>query len=160
VVPIREIADSWASLYANSAALRSAVAFAHVGALVSGGGCAVASDLGTLRALGLGREAIAAELRRLTSVHRIVIASLAIVAFSGVLLMLADLDAFLQSPVFWIKMALVVALLVNGAAIVRISSRALRGDTAAMRRHKLVSLASLMLWFATTLAGSVLPNVV
>jgi hypothetical protein len=158
MMPIRELADSWASIYANSAAIRSAVAFAHLGGLVSGGGCAVAADLGTLGALRRGFDALAPELARLHRAHRLVVSSLVVVTISGVLLMLADLDAYLASSAFWIKMALVVALGVNGAALMQTGGRAATGDARAVARLKLISLVSLTLWFGTTLMGSVLPN--
>jgi len=48
---IRDIVEAWASFYANSPAARSAVTFTHVGALVVGGGSAIAADLGTIRAM-------------------------------------------------------------------------------------------------------------
>jgi hypothetical protein len=43
---------------------------------------------------------------------------------NGVLLMFADVDAFLVSTTFWIKMAAVVALVVNGAWLMRAGERA------------------------------------
>jgi len=159
VVPVRELIDTWASLYANSAAIRSGVAFAHVGALLGGGGCAVAADLWTLKASQRGTASVQAELERLHGVHRIVVANLAIVIVSGLLLMGADFDAYLVSTAFWIKMALVVALVVNGAVLVRTSIRIATGDARAVRRVRVVSMASLTLWFVTTLMGAVLPNV-
>jgi hypothetical protein len=159
VVPVRELIDTWASLYANSAAIRSGVGFAHVGALLGGGGCAVAADLWTLKASQRGTASVRVELERLHGVHRIVVANLVIVVVSGLLLMGADFDAYLASAAFWIKMALVVGLVVNGALLVRTSVRIAAGDTRAVGHVRAVSMASLTLWFATTLMGAVLPNV-
>jgi hypothetical protein len=45
--------ESWTSLCANHAALRTAVDFAHIGGLVTGGGCAITTDLATISANGL-----------------------------------------------------------------------------------------------------------
>jgi uncharacterized membrane protein len=159
MVPLREMADTWASLYSNSAALRSTLSFAHMGGLITGGGCAIAADLGALRAFGRGPEHLRHELERFHAAHRIVISSLAIVIVSGLLLMFADLDAYLESTAFWIKMGLVVALMMNGGAMVWTSERAEAGDSAAIARLRFVSLASMALWLATTILGAVLPNV-
>ena len=159
MAPVRELIDTWASLYANSAAIRSGVAFAHVGALLGGGGCAVAADLWTLKASQRGTASVRAEVERLHGVHRIVVANLVIVVVSGLLLMGADFDAYLASAAFWIKMALVVGLVVNGAVLVRMSVRLTAGDTQTVGHVRAVSMASLTLWFVTTLMGAVLPNV-
>ena len=159
MVPGRELLDTWASIYANSAAIRSGVAFAHVGALLGGGGCAVAADLWTLQASRQGNASVRTELDRFHGVHRIVVANLAVVIVSGLLLMGADFDAYLVSTAFWIKMALVVALVVNGAVLLRTGVSIAVGDTRAVRRVRVVSMASLTLWFATTLMGAVVPNV-
>ena len=159
MAPVRELIDTWASLYANSAAIRSGVAFAHVGALLGGGGCAVAADLWTLKASQRGTSSVQAELERLHGVHQIVVANLAIVVVSGLLLMGADFDAYLASAAFWIKMALVVGLVANGAVLVRTSIGIAAGDTHTVGRVRAVSIASLTLWFVTTLMGAVLPNV-
>jgi hypothetical protein len=159
MMPVRELVDTWASIYANSATLRSGVAFMHVGALLGGGGCAVAADLGTLKAWRKGAESLHFELRRLHDVHRIVITSLTLVIASGVLLTAADVDAYLASTAFWTKMALVCALAANGAVLLSTCARAESGDVRAAQRLRGVSVASLVLWFATTLMGAVLPNV-
>ncbi len=45
---IRELAETWASLYSNSVAIRSLVSFAHFGGLMAGGGTAIAADVGML----------------------------------------------------------------------------------------------------------------
>jgi hypothetical protein len=159
MVPVRELVDTWASIYANSAAIRSGVAFGHVGALLGGGGCAIAADLWTLKASRRSCAAVQTELERLHGVHRIVVVNLAVVVVSGLLLMAADVDAYVASTAFWIKMALVVALIINGALLIRTGNRIAARGSRAVRRMRIVSMASLALWFATTLLGAVLPNV-
>jgi hypothetical protein len=158
-VPIREIADTWASIYSNSAALRSAISFAHVGGLVGGGGCALAADRATLRAFRRAPDVVAGEVHHLHGTHNVVLAGLAVVIVSGVLLMFADLDAYLVATAFWIKMGFVVALFVNGSILVRTALRVETGDAAARTGLKRASIASIILWFATTLIGAALPNV-
>jgi uncharacterized membrane protein len=159
MAPFRELVETWSSIYANSAAMRSALSFAHIGALVTGGGCAIAADLSVLRATRRSIDRLGDELQRLAGVHRIVISSLAVVIVSGVCLVFADLDAYLESRVFWIKMALVAGLTINGALLMRSSARAASEGPAAAARLRLVSLASVTLWMLTTLLGAVLPNV-
>ena len=159
MAPVRELIDTWAAAYSNSASLRSAIAFAHIGGLVSGGGCAVAADLAILRAFRRGGEAVVGEAARLHDVHRIVVGSLVLVIASGVLLMLADLDAYFASTTFWLKMAAVVALALNGAVLMTAGDRATHAQSVALGRLRFASLASLALWSATTLLGATLPNV-
>src|SRR6478609_2526385 len=117
MLAISDLADSWSSVYSGSPAIKSAVAFAHLGALLAGGGMAIAADRATLAAHRFGGDAMRREIDRLGGVHGIVLASFAVVVISGLLMMLADLDAYLQSPAFWIKMALVAALIVNGSVL-------------------------------------------
>jgi hypothetical protein len=135
------------------------VGFAHIGGLVGGGGCALAADRATLRAFRRAPQALAGEVHHLHGVHNVVLTGLGVAIASGVLLMLADLDAYLTSPAFWIKMALVAALFVNGAIIVRSALRTEAGDSQARQVLVRTSIASIILWFATTLAGAALPNV-
>lgn len=158
MVPGKDAIDAWASIYANSASVRAAVSFGHVGALLLGGGCAVAADLSILRAARRGVAAVHDEVVRLHGAHRIVITSLLVMIGSGVLLMASDLDAHVESTAFWIKMACVAALVANGALLVRASDRVDRSDTRAAQVMRAVSMTSLALWFATTLMGAVLPN--
>jgi hypothetical protein len=77
---------------------------------------------------------------------------------SGLLLLLKDLDALIESRPFWIKMALFGALLVNGGLMLRVEARASAVDAAVGTRLRAAALASLVLWLATTLAGAVVPN--
>ena len=159
MMPVRELADTWASIYAQSAVLRSAISFAHIAGLVGGGGCAVAADRATLRAFRRAPAAVAGEVHHLHGVHAVVLVGLTLVIASGVLLMLADFDAYLVSTAFWIKMGLVGALFVNGSILVRSALRAEAGDDGARHTLKRAAIASIVLWFATTLVGAVLPNV-
>lgn len=156
---LNHLVEVWASIYSNHAALRTAVEFAHVGGLVGGGGCAIASDRATFLALRQPPSARGLHLRSLSSVHRIVVIGLAATMASGVLLFASDLDTFLYSKIFWIKMGLVALLLVNGGLLLRAEHQAERGHDEAWSRLAWTSGISLALWFLTTLAGAALPNI-
>jgi len=158
MAPLADLADTWSSIYSGSAVIKSAVGFAHVGALLAGGGMAIAADRATLAAHKFGGDAMRREVDRLGGVHGIVLASIAIILISGFLLMLADLDAYLASSAFWIKMALVAALLVNGGVLRHTGRVAAAGDARAHRALATAARVSVGLWFVTTLAGAVLPN--
>jgi len=156
---VKDLADTWSSIYSTSPAIKSALAFTHIGGLVAGGGAAIAADRTTLRAMRRGQAALDQELEHLRHVHRFVIVGLALVIVSGVLLVFADLDAYLSAPVFWIKMALVVLLMANGALVIRGGRRTHAGDSSGPRLLRFAAVASLVLWFGTTLFGAILPNV-
>jgi uncharacterized membrane protein len=158
MMPVRDIIDSWASIYANSAPLRSSIAFAHVAGLLSGGGAAIAADLATLKALRRNTDALRLELDRVHDSHRLVVGSLVIVTISGILLTAADVDAYFASTAFWIKMGLVVALAINGAVMMSVSTGTQQGGSPPRMRVWVVSIFSLVLWFATTFLGAVVPN--
>jgi hypothetical protein len=62
--------------------------------------------------------------------------------------------------IFWLKMALISALLINGALLVRAGRRCRRpGPRPDWVRLRRASVASLALWFLTTLLGAALPNI-
>jgi hypothetical protein len=149
---------SWASFYANHSAVRTTVAFFHVGGLMIGGGCALAADRATLIA---SRHAGSERTRHLNSVkgiHRIVTISLVFITISGVLLFGSDIETFLYSRVFWTKMALMALLVVNGAALQRAEHRARDGSVEAWTALRTASIASAALWLLVTLTGVALPN--
>lgn len=150
---------SWAALFGDHAALRTAVDFAHVGGLVAGGGCAIAADRSTLIASREDPGTRAAHLRDLRPVHRIVVIALVFVVASGVLLFASDLHTFLSSTIFWVKLALVTLLLANGAWLLRLESRAEQGAEGAWAGLRLAAIVSLTLWLLTTLAGVALTNI-
>src|SRR5262245_60922708 len=100
-------------MYANHSLLRTAIAFLHVGGLAGGGGCAMAADLAVI-AVGPTRVVVDPLPTLLRRTHVVVLAGLVALTLSGVLLLAADLDTYLYSRVFWMKMLLFVLLLVNG----------------------------------------------
>jgi uncharacterized membrane protein len=150
---------AWGSIYANHAAVRTLVAFIHVGALIAGGGLAVATDRSVLSAASADEPARHALLRTLQGTHRLVIASLVLITASGLLLFASDFETFLYSRFFWIKMALVVLLMVNGTWLWHAERRASAGDTGAWSTLRITAVASMTLWFLTTLGGVALPNI-
>jgi uncharacterized membrane protein len=88
-----------------------------------------------------------------------VLAGLAAVMASGVLLLGADFDTYVHSKVFWIKMGLVAMLLLNGAVLARLGAVTATVDDVRWKRLAYVSAFSLALWLLTTLTGAALPNV-
>jgi hypothetical protein len=150
---------SWASFYANHSAVRTAVVFAHVGGLTAGGGCAIAADRATLLVPHQDAGARGAHLRSLDGIHRVVVTGLVFIVVSGLLLFASDLDTFLYSKVFWIKMGLIAMLLVNGAVLRRAEHHARDGAVAAWRTLRATSITSLVLWLSIALAGVTLTNV-
>jgi hypothetical protein len=159
---VADAAEPWKNLYGDSKVVATAVVFAHLGALFVGGGLALAADRATMRAVRGGApvdDAGARSLADLAGTHRPVVIALALVVASGVLLLLSDVETFWGSPVYWIKMALVAALLVNGWLMTRAES-ALATDAASgpwgrLRTHAVLSAT---LWMATLLAGVALAN--
>jgi hypothetical protein len=156
---LSDLATSWGSVYANHAVLRTVVVFAHVASLIVGGGAAIAADRATLRALAVDDTGRGTSLALLQSTHRVVIASLMLVALSGLMMFTADVTTFLYSRVFWTKMALVALLVVNGALLWKAERRAERREHAAWRTLRVTAHASVALWLLATLAGVALTNI-
>jgi hypothetical protein len=151
----------WASFYSHSKTAATIVTFLHIAPIVVGGGLAISLDRGTLRAEKGEPEARARHLEELGSVHRFVITALAVSLLSGLALLAADLDTFLGSWIFWVKLGLIVALLANGAIMTRVE-RSLSGPAGARedqwRRLRVLAIASLALWLTITFAGVALVN--
>jgi hypothetical protein len=156
---LTDLMTSWGSLYANHAAIRTFIAFVHVGALIAGGGLAVATDRAVLGAVLEDDGSRRTLLATLRGSHRLVVGSLALILISGVLLFASDFDTFLYSRFFWIKMGLVALLMANGALLWRAERRAMTGDHGAWRTLRVAAVASITLWFLTTLGGVALPNI-
>ena len=157
---LQGLVAAWAGFYKDSTPAQVTLQFLHIGGLVGSGGLAIASDRDLLRLRHAGRAERDHHLARQRGVHGVVLAGLAIVTLSGVGFLLADLDTFLVSTAFWIKMGLVALLLANGAWLVTLERR-LAADSSRhsdWARMRLAAGVSLALWFATTLLGAVLTN--
>lgn len=159
---LARIVEPWAHLYADSKAVATIVTFGHVASLLMAGGLAVATDRATLRALRLAAAERGRHLEELAGVHRLVVGGLALSVITGVLLFASDVETFLGSWIFWLKMGLICALLANGYVMTR-AEDALRADageaTPAWSRLRRSALVSVGLWYAITLAGVALVNV-
>ncbi|HKW47702.1 MAG TPA: hypothetical protein VJN70_09655 [Gemmatimonadaceae bacterium] len=157
------LASPWEHLYSNNKGVEIFTTFLHVGGLLLGGGLAIATDSATLRAIRQAVHDRSQHLEALGSVHRTVLAGLAITFVSGILLFLSDVKTFWSSWVFWLKMSLIVALLVNGYVMTRaehsLRTAGAREDDRAWSHLHHTAVASLLLWYAITLVGIALVSV-
>jgi hypothetical protein len=159
-----DLLKPWNSAFSNSTAISTTVTTIHIVAMLYAAGLAIAADRTTLRALKATAESRSRQLEELAAVHRPVLIALTVLFASGVLLFTADLETFAVSPVFWIKLALIALLLINGAVLQRTEGRLrggaqLDGASPLWRRLRTSTYASLTLWTATAIAGVVLANV-
>ena len=150
------LTSAWAAVYSNHAALRIGVTFCHFAGLMAGGGLAVAADRATLRLARASEEARITHLQELHTVHRVVITGLVLTIASGAMMVGADLDAIAASGIFWIKMALVALLVVNGTVMQRAERAAFAAPEVGWPRLHRTAIVSLVLWFLIVLAGTVL----
>lgn len=147
----------WAKYYSHSKTAATIVTFLHVAPIVVGGGLAIALDRTTLRL----QDDVAARARHLHEIalaHKSVVAALAISLLSGLAMMAADLDTFLGSWIFWVKMGLIAALLVNGALMTGSERRIRNGAMDQWGRLRVLAFTSLFLWLVITFAGVALVN--
>jgi hypothetical protein len=160
VASVAEFTAPWAHRYEDSAFLQSLVMFVHLGSLLLAGGFAIAADRAAIRA---ARPDGAAwrnpALEQIAAAHGPVFVGLAFALVSGVLLLAADVETFLGSPVLWIKLAVIALLLTNGA-LLRRAQLAASGDTVIARWDGLRNAAarSIALWFALVLVSVVMVN--
>jgi hypothetical protein len=99
------------------------------------------------------------QLQLLKATHRVVLLGLVALTVSGLLLFAADVDTFLTSRIFWLKIALFMVLLLNGAMMQLGERQVLRDERGAWGRLRRTATVSLWLWLLTTLAGAALPNI-
>jgi len=150
--------QGWARLYADSKAVSTGVMYIHLAGLLLGGGAAVAADRETLTAAGEADPVRVDHLAFLGTVHATAIAGLAMLAISGAAMLLADVETFWGSKVFWIKMCLVALLLANGLMMQQAERLARTLPTKAWRQLRTTSILSLVLWFAILLASTILAS--
>ena len=152
----------WAKFYSHSKVAATVVTFLHIAPIVVGGGLAIALDRAALRLRPDDPSARERHLAERGATHGIVLGALALELLSGVAMLASDLDTFLPSWVFWLKMGLIVALLGNGAYMTRVErTLASEGGGSAdqWRRLRGIAITSLVLWLAITFAGVVLTNI-
>jgi hypothetical protein len=158
---LAKLVAPWASFYSHSKIAATIVTFLHIAPIVVGGGLAISLDRSTLRVSHDAADARARHLTELGSVHRFVIVALVVSFLSGIALLAADLETFLGSWIFWVKLGLIAALLVNGGIMTRVE-RSLSGPAGGRedqwRRLRVLAITSLVLWLTTTFAGVALVN--
>jgi hypothetical protein len=155
---LTNFAEPWSKLYSHSKITSALVTFFHVAPLIFGAGAAFMMDRATLRARAQNTEERQRHLVELSKIHGLVIFGLGLSLISGVLMFLSDVETFLPSIYFWVKLALVALLLVNGA-VMMLTEKSLANKPDDLRmwgRLRTVALLSAFLWLATTLAGVVL----
>lgn len=155
---LARVAAPWAKVFADYKAVSAGVLFLHLVPLVVAAGAAFAADRATLRAASAGPGERSRQLKELAAIHRVVRFGLALSLVSGVLMFLSDVETFLGSVFFWIKLVCVGLLLVNGYFMTRTEQAlAAAGENEALwARMRTIALVSATLWLVTTLAGVVL----
>jgi len=157
-----QLLKPWNDFYSHSKTTETIVVFLHIGALLLAGGFAIGADRATLRALRLSAENRVQPMKELAAVHRWVITGLAVMVVSGLALLTSDIETFYGSWIFWVKMALVGFLLVNGLMMTR-TEKSLATDSTEASPHwralHRAAVTSLTLWFTITLFGVALANV-
>jgi len=153
-----DAAQGWARVFADHTLISAGVRFVHLAGLLIGGGAAVAADRGTLRAAREPEPARADHLAFLGTVHGIAVTGLAMLAVSGIAMLLADLDTFWSATAFWVKMCLVALLLGNGLLMRLAERRARTRPDDGWRTLKATATASLLLWLAIVLASTILAS--
>ena len=155
---IANLAEPWKKLSDHNKAVSAGTLFFHLLPLIIAGGVAFAADRATLRAVRADASDRARQLRELARTHSFVVGGLTLSFISGILLFLADVESFWPSPFFWIKLACVALLLLNGFIMLRTEKALARDEqsTALWGRLRTLAITSGILWIATTLAGVVL----
>ena len=150
------ICEPWSTLYSNSTALSVGLTFAHLGAMMVGGGLAISADRTVLRAGTPATDEARLKVADATGdVHRVVVTALVISAISGALQLTADLEALAVSRVLWVKAGLLFLLALNGVVMLRNEAGVRRetGGAKAFGALRVRAITSVVLWLAITLAG-------
>jgi hypothetical protein len=156
---LSRLVEWWAHLYSDSKVLSAAVAYVHLSGILVAGGFAIVTDRASILLLRQAEPDYSRELPRLEGVHAWVLGGLAVVAVSGLLMLLADLHTYLTSLLFWTKMALIAVLLANGWVRMRAEHLLRDGMTSRRALFRRTSLVSVGLWFAVLLAGAFLSTI-
>lgn len=146
--------QAWAEFKQDHRVVSRLLAYSHLAGILLAGGTAITVDRGVMRAWRRAADARARVLEDLERAHRVVIPALVFVGLTGGLWTLSELDDFMASPIYWVKMGLVGLLILNGLVMLRAERAArLRPGDGEWRRLRAAAMASIALWFATLLAG-------
>src|SRR5437867_7054776 len=159
---LSRMAQPWSSLFNDSPMLQNTMTFLHLAGIFLGGGFAIATDRETLLAMYMRETGQFRQLQRIHTIHRPVLIGLTVAFTSGFLLFAADIDTFMHSWAFWVKMLLLALLLGNGFLLSRTEQKLLLGPESnayLWRRLGYISVASMVLWLAIILAGVLLMSV-
>jgi len=156
---LASLTQPWADLFGGSNLLQGLVTFLHIGGMLVAGGLALASDRSTFRVSGRPPQIRREHIAELGAVHGPVLWALAVVLASGAALVLADVETFLPSWFFWLKMGVVAVLLVNGLTLRRAERRLVEepGSDGAWQRLRWAAGRSVILWGVVVLLGVLLP---
>lgn len=155
---LTNLAQPWAKIYSHSKVVSATVTFMHLAPLIFGAGAAFMMDRSTLKAAQLDSTEKRRHLTELSRIHTLVLVGLALSVISGLLMFFSDVETFLPSVFYWVKLALVALLLINGFVMTQTEKALTRqpDDQKLWGRLRTVALLSAILWLATTLAGVVL----
>lgn len=169
IAAIVRAVEPWQTLYSEHTSVSTLVLFVHLAALVGSAGLAVATDRAIVATTSSDGDERVRKLAELSRSHRAVLTALGASFGSGLLLLLADFEAFMGMPAFWLKMLLIGLLISNASLMRRTESKMQLNAIGAMgsnspqsnklwagiRRH---AWTSLTLWFAIVLAGTVMTS--
>jgi hypothetical protein len=157
---IEELFAPWQAAYGDSTLISTTVTAIHLIAMLAAGGLALAADRATLRVTEEVEGERERHLGELNAIHRPVLIGLAVLVVSGVAMLTADIATFVTSPVYWVKMGLVVLLVFNGVVLERTETalRTGQADAGSWKKLRLSATTSVFLWIATLVAGVVLTN--
>ena len=150
-----DLTAPWADLVKHSKLTKTIVIFLHIVPIVVGGGIAIGLDRLSLRLSKGNASDRGSHLAELARTHNLVIWSLGLSIISGLALVASEIDNFPTSWIFWVKMALVALLLLNGLRMKSLETRmAVAGPTDAdwTRLHS-VAISSITLWLVVTFFG-------
>ena len=105
VVGLGALVTRWARVYADHKAVSGGVTYVHLAGILLGGGLAVSADRTVLRWSPEPGPDRSRELQSLGASHRWVVGGLGLTFVSGLGMLLADVDTYLASAVFWTRWA-------------------------------------------------------
>lgn len=154
---IEEVFAPWQNAYSDSTVISTTITALHLIGMLIGGGLAISADRATLRISQEMPGERERHLGELNAIHRPVLIAMALLFFTGVLMVASDVATFLGSPVLWIKLGLVTLLVFNGVVLERTETSLRRGDEkASWGKLRVAAMCSIGLWTLTLVAGTIL----